>query len=660
MSKHSKKKRSAQKRAQKKKQSQGLLQKGKEFFFRIFSVWGKSSKEVVSNSHQEESLKEIPQEKGQSIEEKEHLDIPPQKKEEKKMDNLPLSSEKKSLSQKEKRFLCCQQYGKKALSVFKTFFHLEKNAQGFCSFSRLLLPLKWGVSFLLAGISLFLLWKFHESFLLRSLNLYDEGVTLLGAKRFALGEMPYRDFFTIYAPLKFAFLGHIFSTFGSSIFVERLTLLFVSCSAFATLLLFFWKEGNIFWGIAAVTLVSVFGLLSLTPLLLLLLAFWFSIFLSYPKNSLLPFVGGVLLALLFLLRIDFGGFVGLFLFFILLFLSSQKSARPAFPSFSLLVGKIGLAFSLVVFPVFLWIASEGAWGDFLQQTLIFPLFGDYQNLRHLPWKEFQSFSVEGLTIDLLALSRFFAYFFFFLPLGVGLIFWATRYVQGKIIPTSFAKNLLFLSFLLAALWYASHRSDPGHVLFLNIFALLFLFHLILCFRIRWWGLLFVPVIALVLIAPTHDILAQREEILESEKVTYDFFPQPFPRTPENNDLQRMLHFFQSRPSSEEVYVGISDTSRVFVNNIVLPFLIEQPVATRYHELHTGIVTTNAVQSEMLEELRDVNIVVLWDFFLCEPNESCNSTGVHILDDYIGEHFFLLRNFGKYQIFERKKDEEISL
>lgn len=56
----------------------------------------------------------------------------------------------------------------------------------------------------------------------RPLDLYDEGVVLTGASQVARGLLPYRDFWTAYAPGQFLVVGNIFSYTEESIQVFRL------------------------------------------------------------------------------------------------------------------------------------------------------------------------------------------------------------------------------------------------------------------------------------------------------------------------------------------------------------------------------------------------------------------------------------------------------
>ncbi len=505
---------------------------------------------------------------------------------------------------------------------------------------------------LLAGVSV-LLWRMHEPFLFQPLNVYDEGVTLMGAKRFALGEVPYRDFFTIYGPLKFSLLGAVFMLFGTSLFVARIFFMAVSLVGFVTIFVFFRKSSNIVYTTLFTILLLPFAQISLTPLLLVAIAFWFAVQLDNPRSHVLPFVGGGLLGALFLLRIDFGGLAALAVFtLVLLFWAKSRTANTAI--ILSLLGKLGFAFLAVVMPVFVALFWQGALGDFWQQAIAFPMFGTYQELRQLPWQSLASIktTVDGLTVDFLGLSSSLIWFFWPVPFAIATLFWLWQAIRGKFALNGFLVNMLLGAFVLGAFAYANHRSDVGHVLFLNFLALVFFLHLLTQFRPRIVGLLFIPLVVMLMIFPASNYLQTLAASRESEKKAYSFFPTFFPSTAANDDLDRTLYFFKGIDKSAKVYVGVSDTSRIFVNNVMLPFLLEQPVATKYHELHTGVVTTASVQAEMVDELQDTAYVVLWDYFECEPNGGCQSSGVYLVDDYIRTHFAPVAVYGKYQILQR--------
>jgi len=50
---------------------------------------------------------------------------------------------------------------------------------------------------------------------------YDEGLVLVGADRVLRGEMPYRDFWTLYGPGSYYLLAGLFKLFGEFALVER-------------------------------------------------------------------------------------------------------------------------------------------------------------------------------------------------------------------------------------------------------------------------------------------------------------------------------------------------------------------------------------------------------------------------------------------------------
>ena len=54
------------------------------------------------------------------------------------------------------------------------------------------------------------------------LNVYDEGIILAGAERVVQGDVPYRDFWSMYPPGQFYTLAALFKLFGSSVLVERI------------------------------------------------------------------------------------------------------------------------------------------------------------------------------------------------------------------------------------------------------------------------------------------------------------------------------------------------------------------------------------------------------------------------------------------------------
>ena len=86
------------------------------------------------------------------------------------------------------------------------------------------------------------------------------------------------------------------------------------------------------------------------------------------------------------------------------------------------------------------------------------------------------------------------------------------------------------------------------------------------------------------------------------------------------------------------------------------FLSERLPATKYHELHSGVVTTEEVQSEIISELKKNNTKYIVRFtevsIYNEPNLSCVSSGIFLLDNYISSNFNIVEVFGDYQILHQ--------
>src|SRR6476659_3309660 len=55
----------------------------------------------------------------------------------------------------------------------------------------------------------------------RGIFVYDEGLICYGAERVLGGDLPYRDFWTVYGPGQYYLLAGIFKVFGTSLLVAR-------------------------------------------------------------------------------------------------------------------------------------------------------------------------------------------------------------------------------------------------------------------------------------------------------------------------------------------------------------------------------------------------------------------------------------------------------
>jgi hypothetical protein len=104
-----------------------------------------------------------------------------------------------------------------------------------------------------------------------------------------------------------------------------------------------------------------------------------------------------------------------------------------------------------------------------------------------------------------------------------------------------------------------------------------------------------------------------------------------------------------------IYVGAGRHDKLFVADLALLYLSEGRPATRWHDLHPGVQTTERVQRQMLAEFarRPPDIIVLdrkWDTEQ-EPNASAVPSGVRDLDRWLAAHWVETFRAGDVSILE---------
>lgn len=127
-------------------------------------------------------------------------------------------------------------------------------------------------------------------------------------------------------------------------------------------------------------------------------------------------------------------------------------------------------------------------------------------------------------------------------------------------------------------------------------------------------------------------------------------------------LERVLQAI-TRPR-EPIFVANPRHDLVHAGDPLLYVILGHPNATRYDVMQPGIVTTAAVQREIVSSLERAHtrVVVRWldpRASLAEPNGSARSSGVHILDRYLATHFRPSARFGVYQLLVRSTSRTAS-
>jgi hypothetical protein len=111
------------------------------------------------------------------------------------------------------------------------------------------------------------------------------------------------------------------------------------------------------------------------------------------------------------------------------------------------------------------------------------------------------------------------------------------------------------------------------------------------------------------------------------------------------------------PTRAPLLVLLPRHDRVFANDASIYFLAGRPIATRFHELHPGVATTERVQREVVRELidRDLERIVLLQWGNPgEPNASRLSSGVDLLDRTVRARYVPELTVGMYEIWRRRE------
>jgi hypothetical protein len=103
---------------------------------------------------------------------------------------------------------------------------------------------------------------------------------------------------------------------------------------------------------------------------------------------------------------------------------------------------------------------------------------------------------------------------------------------------------------------------------------------------------------------------------------------------------------------------------VVINNQTFYFLAGRPMASRYNELHPGIVDREETQREIIADLERLRVrcVVLWNFGssksamdrnLAERRRRIPEIGSTVLDRYIRGQYQEIAHYGEYVLLWRK-------
>ena len=507
-------------------------------------------------------------------------------------------------------------------------------------------------------------------------NLYDEGLVLTSAERIRAGELPYRDFWTMYGPGYFYALAGLFSLVSPTILVARLFdtalrfLLTLEVYLLARMLTSRWVAlipyAAVTYWLATIRFYSypafpATGALLLTALL----------FIRYLRGgrSRWLFLSGMALGLTALLRLDFGGYgaFGFGLALAVVELRKPDAAGEVWLTRLVRTLKAELLMAagalLIALPMYAYLLFAAGFTTVYHNLIVFPATV-FQAVRRLPVPppipDFGRLTADQWN-DWLRL---------YLPLAVyaaaGLL--ALRWLVLRPVSSSdrrYAIGGLFLALTgtgLGLVVKATSRYHELHALPATICATILATALLYRIPRKLWRnaafrVGFAGLALLFLTGPyvAHfSILASRSPT--SPTVCYSQLPRAG-CVPINPDAEQVARYLQANTDPDEyIFIGNSRHDLIFINDLLLHFLADRRSPTKYTELHPGLATTLPVQQAIAKDLaeKDVQwVVTMQSWPSNEPNASSINSGVTFLDDYIRESYRPETTFGSYQIWRQR-------
>jgi hypothetical protein len=504
------------------------------------------------------------------------------------------------------------------------------------------------------------------------LNNYDEGITVYGAYRVLNGEVPYRDFWTLYAPGQFYILAGLFKVFGASILVERLWDTFVRSILSIIVFLIVRKLTSqtiaIFSWFATVLWLSFFGCYGYNafPSLFLILVSVFSLisFLFSSKGQLFIWiiVSGLSVGIATLFRHDLGlyTFIAEILWLVIFSLSHITSTDRSSIRF---IFYYSLSVVTISLPPTLYFMNNVPLYDLAYDLVIFPAT-IFPRVRSLPYPTPFPNPLPIFTGDLSFLSWMgliicgIPFYFPWLVYALGIVIVVTRIRKEHLVDKNIWAIMLLVLVGLGSFNQTRIRSDLPHLIPVFLPALILIFPLLHYWSIKKRSIVLLVTFACVsiLILPICSTIHKAYSTIISSSVI-------------SHGIERASHFYVNPyqvmaikyvqdyvHKGELIYVGNYRHDTIIINDVMFYFLSERNSATKYNELSPGSATTISVQQEIVEELkhnRVAYIVLNSSYEAKEPNESSVSSGVRLLDDFIINNYQITKQFGPYAIWKKR-------
>jgi hypothetical protein len=516
----------------------------------------------------------------------------------------------------------------------------------------------------------------------RQINVYDEGLIIVGAMRVAQGEVLHRDFYANYGPAQFYILAGLFKVFGFSILIDRVWDTIIRAMIVTVAFLIVQRGGARREGLFAAGLVMIwlcfFGYYAypIFPALLfaLLGALCLLPIFEDRRSRIRLFGSGLCIGITVLFRYDVGFYTFTALTLVCAFhvLSRPLPLGERVADLLRVLLPVCCGLGIVCIPVAVAYVAGGVLQDFLFDIFYFQT-QTYLRMRAMPFPNLNALAE--------APAQFAVYLPFFVWLSALSSVLFNRRSPGSSETIASRHWIMFLLGLLSAIFYLKGIIRPALIqLALSIVPALMLSAMLLHVKRgspdRRPAMIAALAGLVIVLMPTFFATGQDGYMIVRNAV---WIMQPSTWSAATADtpadvascrpvpaLRRVACFeidqaradairyieAHTRPN-DPIFVGLSRHDRILGNDILFYFAGGWMPATKWHHFDSGLQSSKEIQTVMIGELQAAKprYVVLeseWEDFY-EPNESPVSSGVTLLDDFIRSNFQPVQVFGKLTV-----------
>ena len=499
--------------------------------------------------------------------------------------------------------------------------------------SKLLFFLKQPAFIIIAGY-LYIISTIQFGF-----NPYDSGIILTGGMRILNGELPYRDFFTMYAPGQF-YLDALIQLLSREVILIRFLLslfqlgILIQISKISR---FLFEDKYHLYSVLMSSLwlgsMELYNRGIIISIFLVLLLIRNIITKENEEQNYYSL--GFILSLITFFRHDIG--LLSILFFNIYFIFSNKTQISKYLNLLL---KLLVGFSpLILFVIYLGI--ESGFEELYLNLIDIPknVFPKYRSMS-FP-NPFESFSLLKLIKNILhSLS-------FYIPF-VTIILFIIKYFKTKSLKNH---DIILMIGILIFLNQMFTRSDLEHALpavLLSSISYFYLLKEIINFKkiILIGILIFLPNIVAKKVKIVKNIMPEfKVSQIEGLKNIYLNIEY-------DQDLSNTIDYIKNNTNAnDKIFVGLDRHDITLINESSFYYLTNRMPSTKYHELHPGVTTIHSNQINIINEIEKNKVKYIISTENPNSDEYIPDDG-KILDIYIDKNFKLKRQFGMFRILKK--------